>query len=48
MGGRAYSAYWNVNGTNRMGFAADGEMVFSFDGRRRQVAPEAATSCRVG
>ncbi|GLX96555.1 DUF6461 domain-containing protein [Herbidospora sp. NBRC 101105] len=31
VGGRAYSAYWNVNGTNRLSFAADGEMVLSFD-----------------
>ncbi|TKK90443.1 hypothetical protein FDA94_05440 [Herbidospora galbida] len=30
-GGRAYSAYWNVNGNNRLSFAADGEMVLSFD-----------------
>ncbi|MGW0807542.1 hypothetical protein [Nonomuraea sp. NPDC002799] len=30
--GRAYSVYWNVNGTNRIGFAAGGEMVLSFDG----------------
>ncbi|MFI6899706.1 hypothetical protein ACIBKY_00525 [Nonomuraea sp. NPDC050394] len=31
MGGRAYSAYWNVNRTNSVGFAVDGEMVLSFD-----------------
>jgi hypothetical protein len=31
MGGRAYSAYWNVNATNSVGFAVDGEMVLSFD-----------------
>ncbi|MET9341514.1 DUF6461 domain-containing protein [Nonomuraea sp. NPDC003804] len=31
VGGRAYSAYWNVNGTNSVGFAADGEMVLSFN-----------------
>ncbi|MGN9787027.1 DUF6461 domain-containing protein [Nonomuraea sp. ZG12] len=31
VGGRAYSAYWNVNATNRLGFAADGEMVLSFN-----------------
>ncbi|WP_125643079.1 DUF6461 domain-containing protein [Nonomuraea sp. WAC 01424] len=29
--GRAHSAYWNVNATNSIGFAVDGEMVFSFD-----------------
>ncbi|WP_030455331.1 DUF6461 domain-containing protein [Herbidospora cretacea] len=32
VGGRAYSAYWNVNANNRLSFAADGEMVLSFDG----------------
>lgn len=31
-GGRAYSAYWNVNATNSIGFAVDGEMALSFDG----------------
>ncbi|MFI6476380.1 DUF6461 domain-containing protein [Nonomuraea sp. NPDC050663] len=30
-GGRAYSAYWNVNAVNSIGFAADGEMVLSFN-----------------
>ncbi|MEU4513634.1 DUF6461 domain-containing protein [Nonomuraea wenchangensis] len=30
-GGRAYSAYWNVNRTNCIGFAVDGEMVLTFD-----------------
>jgi hypothetical protein len=29
--GRAYSAFWNVNTNNRISFAADGEMVLSFD-----------------
>ncbi|MGI5284310.1 DUF6461 domain-containing protein [Nonomuraea polychroma] len=31
VGGRAYSAYWNVNATNCIGFAVDGEMVLSFN-----------------
>ncbi|MGW4474901.1 DUF6461 domain-containing protein [Nonomuraea sp. NPDC004354] len=31
VGGRAYSAYWNVNRTNSIGFAVDGEMVLSFN-----------------
>ncbi|MEV0597100.1 DUF6461 domain-containing protein [Nonomuraea cavernae] len=31
VGGRAYSAYWNVNATNRVSFAVDGEMVLSFN-----------------
>ncbi|MFE3455407.1 DUF6461 domain-containing protein [Nonomuraea sp. NPDC059194] len=31
VGGRAYSAYWNVNATNSVGFAVDGEMVLSFN-----------------
>lgn len=30
-GGRAYSVRWNVNANNRIGFAADGEMVLTVD-----------------
>ncbi|MGW4641777.1 DUF6461 domain-containing protein [Sphaerisporangium sp. NPDC004334] len=30
-GGRAYSVYWNVNATNHVGFAADGEMLLMLD-----------------
>lgn len=39
-GGRAYSAYWNVNATNSIGFAVDGEMVFSFNGMYAEEATE--------
>lgn len=28
---RAYSAFWNVNANNRISFAADGEMILTFD-----------------
>nr|WP_278249082.1 DUF6461 domain-containing protein [Streptosporangium minutum] len=31
VGGRAYSAFWNVNANNRISCAVDGEMVLSFD-----------------
>ncbi|MED7928166.1 DUF6461 domain-containing protein [Nonomuraea sp. LP-02] len=31
VGARAYSVYWNVNANNRIGFAADGEMLLMVD-----------------
>nr|WP_311132221.1 hypothetical protein [Nonomuraea gerenzanensis] len=30
-GGRAYSVHWNVNGNNRIAFAADGELLLAVD-----------------
>jgi hypothetical protein len=40
VGGRAYSAYWNVNATNRVSFAVDGEMVLSFNAMYAEEAVE--------
>ncbi|GAA3520111.1 hypothetical protein FHR32_003738 [Streptosporangium album] len=31
VGARAYSAFWNVNANNRISFAADGQMILSFN-----------------